>query len=176
MATIPDDVKERVLSYIAHQSVKEPAEIAAIVQQGHDQVLAALEGLTEEQAAFKPGPDDWSVLQVLQHAAEGEQRVARRCAALAAGQATEPISRTGLIGPEPFTSLAQARAAIAAAHAELLDFVASLSPETNTDTKLEHPFFGSINCREWAVFQRVHDGDHANQIGQIKAAPGFPGR
>jgi hypothetical protein len=31
-----------------------------------------------------------------------------------------------------------------------------------------------MNCRQWAVFQRVHDADHAPGIGKIKATPGFP--
>jgi hypothetical protein len=32
----------------------------------------------------------------------------------------------------------------------------------------------SLNCRQWAAFQRVHDVDHMEQIKQVKAAPGYP--
>ncbi len=169
MTTIPDETRERVLSYIAHQAVKEPASIKGVVQKGHDQFLGALDGLSEEQARFKPGPDDWSVLEVLQHAAPAKRSVARLCAALARGETPE-----GGGGGATYASLDEARADLEAAHEEMLVSIEALSPDANMEKRAEHPFFGELNCREWAVFQRIHDGDHAQQVEQIKAATGFP--
>ena len=37
-----------------------------------------------------------------------------------------------------------------------------------------HPFFGDLNCKEWAAFVYVHSRDHADQIEKVKGAPGFP--
>jgi amidohydrolase len=169
MATIPDEMRERVLSYITHQAVKEPASIRDVVQKGHDQLLGLLDGLSEEQARFKPGPDDWSVLEVLQHAAPSKRSVARLCAALAQGETPERED-----GGAEYASLAEARSAFEAAHEEMLASIAALSSDSSVEARRDHPFFGSLNCREWAVFQRVHDGDHAQQIEQIKGASGFP--
>ena len=174
MVTIPDEVKDKVLSYIKHQAAKSAPALRDVVQRGHDQVMGLLAGMSDEQAGFKPSAEEWSVFEVLQHAAEAGRRTARGCVALAAGGELNKIERVGQIRNEPFTSLGQARAALDAAHQELLDFVDSLSPETNVEALLDHPFFGSLNCREWAAFQRVHDGDHAGQIEQITSAAGYP--
>jgi hypothetical protein len=44
-------------------------------------------------------------------------------------------------------------------------------PESpNLELKAAHPFFGMLNCAEWAVFQRVHDEDHAQHAQKIIAA------
>jgi hypothetical protein len=170
VATLPDEVRDRVRSYIVHQAAKEPAAIKDIVQHGHDQLLDRIDGLSEEQARFKPGPDDWSVLEVLQHAAPAKRWLAGICAALARGET--PARSEGDAAPP--ASLAEARSALQSAHQELLGFIDGLSPEADLEARHEHLFFGPLNCREWATFQLVHDRDHAQQIDQIKAAPGFP--
>ena len=174
MVTVPDEVKERVLSYIKHQAAKSAPALRDVVQHGHDQVTGLLAGMSDEQAGFKPSVEEWSVFQVLQHASEAGRRTARGCVMLAAGEELNKIERVGQIRNEPFTSLGQARAALDAGHQELLDFVDSLSSETNVEATLDHPFFGPLNCREWAAFQRIHDGDHAGQIEQITSAVGYP--
>ena len=172
MVSVPDDVKERVLSYIAHQSEKQPEGIAGVVEQGHDQLVDLLEGLSDEQAAFKASAEDWSVLEVLRHVVGSKRGVARRCSVLARGEASASFEPADEVGS--FPSLSEARAALDAGHRELLASVRAPTPDANVDVTFDHPFFGPLNCREWAVFQRVHDGDHAGQIEKIKAADGFP--
>ena len=173
MVSVPDDdVKKRVLSYIAHQSEKEPEAIAGVVEQGHDQLVGLIEGLSEEQATFKPSAEDWSVLEVLRHVVGSKRGVARRCSVLARGEASASFEPADEVGA--FASLSEARAALDAGHQELLSSVRALTPDANVGVTFDHPFFGALNCREWAVFQRVHEGDHAGQIEQIKAADGFP--
>ncbi len=174
MVSLPDDVKDRVLSYIKHQAAKSTPELKKIVQQGHEHVLAQLAGMSDQQAGFKPGPDDWSVFEVLRHAVDAERRNARGCVALAAGQSFDSIDDIAVDAEAPFTTVSAARAALESSHQEMLAFVDTLSPESNIESNLLHPFFGLLNCREWAAFQRVHDGDHAGQIEQIVAAEGYP--
>ena len=91
---------------------------------------------------------------------------------LARGEASasfEPADEVGVSA-----SLSEARAALDAGHRELFSSVQALTLDVNVDVTFDHPFFGPLNCRKWAVFQRVHDGDHAGQIEKIKAADGFP--
>ena len=173
MTTEQDATRERITSYIAHQAAKEPNAIKELVQKGHDQLVSQMEGLSEEQAAFKPGPDDWSVRELLRHALQAKRGVVRTCEALARGEAREGSAEPRRVTGE-LPTLVEARSALDAAHDELLAFVESISPETNTDARFGHPFFGPLNCREWAAFQRLHDGDHAQQIEQITSASGFP--
>ena len=71
-------------------------------------------------------------------------------------------------------TLAEAREAAVTSQEALVAFVNGLSEASNTEETFGHFLFGPLNCRQWAVFQRVHDGDHGNQIEKIKAADGFP--
>jgi hypothetical protein len=182
MTTVPDDVATRLVSYLKHQAKKEPEAIRGLVQGGHDSLLSVLDGITEEQASFKPSDDIWSALEVLEHVVTGKHEVCRLCTGLAHGKAYEGV------GPDEervtiqdgitrvhFESLADARSAAESEHAEQLTFIASISPETDIEARYSHFIFGALNCREWAVFQRVHDLDHGNQIEQVKATPGYPG-
>ena len=182
MTTVPDDAVTKLVSYLKYQSEKEPEAIRGLVQGGHDSLLGILNGVTEEQAKFKPDADTWSVLEVLEHVVTGKREVFRLCTGLADGKAY------GGVGPEEenveiqdgiarvsFDSLEDARSATETEHAAQLTFIASVSPETDVEARYSHFIFGALNCREWAVFQRVHDLDHGNQIEQVKAAPGYPG-
>ncbi len=172
MTTDQDELRDRISSYIAHQAAKEPDAIKNLLQKGQDQLLSLIDGLSEEQASFKPGPDEWSALEVLRHVVGSKRGVARRCSVLARGEASasfEPADEVGAFG-----SLSEARGALDAGHRELLSSVGALAPDANVDVTFDHPFFGPLNSPEWAVFQRVHEGDHAGQIEQIRAASGFP--
>lgn len=179
MVTARDsDVIERVGSYIRHNAEKEPAALHDLVEKGHDQLFAQLGGLSAEQATFKPAPDEWSVLELMDHVVTAKGGVARICARLARGETIEGTGREGDeqdgITRDHFEALADARAAAQAAHDELLAFIDGLSPASNVAARFNHFVFGDLNCREWAAFQRVHDGDHAGQIEKVRAAAGFP--
>ncbi len=98
------------------------------VGQGHQQLLATANDLSLEQAKWKPGEDEWSVLENLQHVAAGNKNTARQCEALVRG---EPVERHAdnedaareywdqLMG-RPDASLADARVDSDAGHAELI--------------------------------------------------------
>ena len=179
MTTIPTEVIDRVTGYIRHNAAKEPPALRALVQQGHDQLCALLDRLSEEQARWKPGPDDWCALELLQHVVTAKRGVARICQRLASGEQVadfggEGEEQDGVMGKHAFASLAEAREALDAAHEETLAFIDGPLASANVETRFSHFIFGDLNCCEWAAFQRVHDGDHSGQIEKIVAAPGFP--
>ena len=181
MTTLPDDVQERVGSYISHQAVKAPQALLEIVQKGHEKLLGLVDGMSEAQAKFKPADDVWSVLEVLDHVVTAKRGVARTCVTLARGETPRGIGEEGQeataqdgITGKHFSSITGARSAAEEAHAEMIDFIIGLSDDVNLDARFKHFVFGPLNCREWAAFQRVHDGDHAQQIEQVVAADGYP--
>ena len=173
MVTVTDEVRERLLSYVNRQVSKGPDSIKSAVEKGQKQLLGVMDGLSEEQAAFKPDADTWSVVEVLRHVVDAKRHNAAWCTALASGETIAGQAQPGRTDVE-LSSLAAARSALEASHGELVAVVASFSPATNLEARYEHPWFGLLNCQEWAVFQRIHDGDHAEQIEQVKAAAGFP--
>jgi hypothetical protein len=179
MTTAQDEMIERVTSYIKHNAQKEPAALRELVQQGHAQLTGLLDGLSDAQARYKPSENEWCVIEVLQHVATAKRGVARICTRLAAGETIAGTGREGdeqdgVMGPKTFDTVAEARAAIAAAHNDLLDFIDGRLAGADLAPRFNHFIFGDLNCREWAAFQRVHDGDHANQIKAVIESPGYP--
>jgi hypothetical protein len=78
------------------------------------------------------------------------------------------------MGKRTYAPLAAAREALEEALKGLLEFIDGAMAQANVETRLGHFLFGELNALEWAVFQRVHDGDHSNQIQQITSATGYP--
>jgi hypothetical protein len=179
--TIPPDQVAAVVAYCKTRGAERADAIAATVQEGHDELMAALAGVSEEQAAWKPAPDAWSILELMQHVVSVKQMMAGLSKTLATGQRPpgaeqfeEPSAQDG-VTIVSFSSLAEAITAAEQAHAGLLESIAALDAgEINTDVTFSHFVFGPFNSREWTVFQRVHDQDHTPHIGKIKATAGFP--
>jgi hypothetical protein len=181
VTTVPDDVRERVTSYIKHQARKQPAELRAIVEEGHGRLMALLDAMSDEQARFKPAPDEWCALEVMAHVVTAKRGVARICERLGRGERPgtfggegEDRSRQDGVTGVSFSTAAEARDAAQREHQALLAFIDTLSPATNLEARYRHFVFGDLNSREWAAFQRVHDGDHEGQIKKIIEAPGYP--
>lgn len=179
--SMPDDRRDWVISFVRENAQTSPAAIEAILHEGHDELLAALEGVSEAQAAFKPGADDWSILELLAHEVTVKTSIGGLAAAMATGslppgigpQFEDAKAQDGLIITR-FETLAEARDAAQAAHDDIVKFVRGIGDTTNTDVTFRHFYFGAFNAREWPVFLRVHDGDHTPHIGKIKAAAGYP--
>jgi hypothetical protein len=179
--SIPDDRRAAAVAFLRSGGVKTPAEIETIVQRGHDELFEALVDLSEAQAAYKPSANDWCVLELMAHVVTTKRVIAGLCGSLGAGQ------RPPGVGPEfeeqaaqdgvtyaRFETLAEARTAAQAAHDDVIAFVRSLDGPVNTDVTFRHFIFGALNSREWAIFERLHDGDHTPQVASIKASAGFP--
>ncbi len=181
MITIPDETRAAVIAFVREGGTKTPVEIEMIIQLGHDELVDALAGLSESQAAYKPDAGGWSVLELMDHVVSVKQIMAMLCRNLADGhwppglgaEFEEQRAQDGVTVAR-FATLADARTACEAGHQQLLDFVRSLDESTNVEARFKHFLFGAFNAREWPVFQRIHDGDHTPQMAQIKASPGFP--
>ena len=179
--SMPAERREWVISFVRENAKTSPAAIEALLHEGHAELFAALEGVSEAQAAYKPAPDDWSILEVIAHEVTVKDSLGRLMTVMATGslppgigpQFEEAKAQDGLIITR-FDTLAEARAAAQAAHDRAVAFVRGIGDHTNTEVTFRHFYFGAFNAREWPVFLRVHDGDHTPHIGKIKATPGYP--
>ncbi len=140
------------------------------------ELLDTLDGVTDEQAAFKPSPDDWSIREVALHILRGSRGTRGLVERLSAGET--PATGGGRVFEPPKE---ETEAPIASLREELLrDGVAwcvateQLPPRPALEPTAPHPMFGELHARAWYLFERVHDLDHANQIKAVKAAPGYP--
>jgi uncharacterized damage-inducible protein DinB len=171
---VGDDIRERVASYLAHQATKETAYLRSLIERERMRLLGAPEGLSEAQASWKPQPDEWSVKEVLRHVCAAERSVVEVVTSLAAGATPQGGRETGRQDPDESATLGELVDRLRGERQRLLAFLDSLPPSADLSVTFPHPFFGPLNFKGWVAFQRVHDGDHINQIESIKATNGFP--
>ncbi|HEY8171798.1 MAG TPA: DinB family protein [Dehalococcoidia bacterium] len=178
--TIPDESRAMVISFVQENARKPTDAIEAVVQEGHDQLMQALAGVSEAQAQHKPSANDWSILELMDHVVTTKQIVGVLCRSLGdghrppgAGAEWEEQSAQDGVTVARFATIAEARAAADTAHSDLLTLIRGLDT-VDVETRFRHFLFGALNSREWAVFQRIHDADHTPQIASIKGVAGFP--
>ena len=86
-----EDRTQAALAYVRHQATKSMADLRVLAERTAADCVRCLEGITEEQARFKPG-NEWSVKEVLGHLIEATaQQVAEGIRDLAAGRAPRPL-------------------------------------------------------------------------------------
>ncbi len=146
-------------------------------------------GLTAAQLEFRPSPDAWSIMEVLDHLvvvapiywrdlqAALEQPAREKSWMTDADVLWYGIDRTNrekaVPGERPAGQLRDLRAALDAYrthHGRLLQYV-----KTTGDDLRRHivPRQG-CDAYQWALLISTHEQRHVLQIREIKAAPGFP--
>jgi hypothetical protein len=168
---MPDDVRDRVTSYIQHQGTKSREALVDLVRTSQERYADAVSGAGDQLSARKPAPGEWSLRELTRHVITTEDFVSDLIAAIARGQA--PPDRRGGLGMmreddgRPFSALLDDLRAV---NAKMLDTIGALPEPPDVSIKPPHPFFGPLNCLEWAAFQRVHDEDHMQHAGKILVA------
>ena len=167
---VSDDVRERVLSYIRHQGGKSREAIIALVSVSQADLLGVVSNVDERTAARQPAPDEWSLRELFRHVVSAENGVASIVEGLARGVRPPGDRKAGSMVEDSSAALLVGRLRLA--NERLLAVIAALPAEPDTAAVSAHPFFGDLNCLEWAAFQRVHDADHAQHARKILAAVG----
>lgn len=170
---VTDDIRARVTSYIQHQGTKSRDALADLVRTSQERFIDVVSGVSDDIAVKKPAPDEWSVRELTRHVVATERFVADLIWHIARAQ--QPPPRPGGLGmtidddARPFAGWV---ADLRDANAKMIETILGLPDAPDTSLTPPHPFFGPLNCREWAAFQRVHDEDHVQHAGKILAAVG----
>ena len=166
--------QQRVRGYLLSQGERYSwYELWRRVAPARLQLLDALDGVTDEQAAFIPDEGEWSIGEVAQHILKGSRGNLALVERLATG---EDASSEGVEPPrEPAElSIAEAREEILLSGVGLSALPLRLPEPPPLDPVAPHVFFGDLHCKAWYLFQRIQDTDHAGQITAAKAADGYP--
>lgn len=169
MPEVTEELRSRIVSYIAHNAAKSREDIRGLIERQHRTLMDALEGLTDERASVRPPGDEWCVKDVLRHVIDGKRMTAQLVERLARGERVEGTLVLGAQSQAPVDSLASLVAAVEDAHRALLDTLDRLPSDIDRTATFEHPFFGPLDALGWAVFQRIHDADHSQQIEAMLA-------
>ena len=172
--TLPEDARQQVVGYLKHQASKSTSDLLALVDRAAGWIEQSLAGMSDSQARFRPSPDEWSVADVLRHVDASMRSTARTIEALATGEGVPPFMDAPPMRADAGRTLAELGQGVAQSFDAVRAAVAAIPDGPASGATAFHPFFGDLNCKEWAAFVYVHSRDHADQIDKVKAAPAFP--
>jgi hypothetical protein len=157
-------------------------QLLASLIEGRGQLLAAVEGLTDEQAAVKPAGGGWSALECAEHIAVAEILLFRRLSTQSVEVAEEwsrqrePVIAARMIdrgrkvnAPEParptgrYATLSEAVGAFLDARERTVRWLESCDFDLRRRT-VEHPLVGPMSAYEFILTMAGHTTRHANQI------------
>lgn len=174
----------------------------ALLRDSHQHLLAAVGGLTDAQWSWRESPEQWSVLDNVEHLAVVERGTMRFVTDGFSHPEAEPAPARSaetldafdqkLIGwmvarderrnaPERvnpkgrFASGAEALDNLTVSRQSVMTFADA--PTYALDAQMApHPAVGKIDGIQWLLFLGGHMERHVRQIEEILRAPGFPAR
>lgn len=165
--------RKRYLDIMHAHGTMSPDDIVASLTETQSELLAVFRSASDEQAARKPAPDEWSLFELARHTDFTERLIAKLIHNLARSgfPSAEDLEGSGLgmMPPDDGRTYAGVLDDLATRNTALLDAIRGLPDEPNLELQAPHPFFGPLNCKGWAGFQRVHDLDHIQHARKILA-------
>jgi DinB superfamily len=164
------------------------SEIVQTLESGRQDFMAAVEGLTEQEAKARPDPERWSVLDCVEHVTTVEERflgwleAAKKLDAPNVDKEKEaglmvriPDRTTRIMAPEAvcpigrFTTLGQALVQFNAGRTRSIRFAEDRCGDLYCLAS-EHPRLGPMNGVEFLIIIAAHARRHAAQIRETRAA------
>jgi len=149
------------------------AERRALIEryiQGHQTVLAALEGISDGELDAKP--DGWSAREIVHHLADSEMTSAIRLRRLLAednpvidGYEEERFARVLRYADRPIEA---ALDAVSAARRTTAEILAQMTP-ADWARAGTHSESGSYSVEDWLRIYAAHAHDHADQIRRARS-------
>ena len=158
-------------------------------------LLEAVEGVTEQQARWKPAPERWSILEYVEHLAISDdalvELVERSLQSPARPETEEqrrareqkiretPIPRGANRAPEMlrpsarFGSLAEAVEKFLAARERTMEYTRTTQGDLRSHFA-PHTVLGPLDGYQWLVGNARHAESHAGHIREIRSLAAFP--
>ncbi len=167
------DEQQRIRSYLQAQAARlSTADLMAKVRGDAAQLRAGAEAVPSHRLSDRPAVGEWSANEVLSHVVTYGARVVDNIQTVIDGgqPVPQPADAIGSVDPAPpRRTAAEWWAALTRDRAALYDRVSRAAGDEHLDVTWPHPSFGDLNWREWLLFLRLHDLDHARQLQAIAA-------
>ncbi len=160
-------------------------------------LLAEVRGLSEAQTAFRPGPRDWSIGEILDHLCLSERSISRTVSRIfqqaagrglvqdaGAGEApvpaidetkyNEPAGAPESALPSPDRPLEWLLAGLEESRERLVEVSARSDGRMVGRMTMEHFQLGDLDFYQWLMVEGAHERKHLDQIRRIKVHPDFP--
>ena len=179
---------------------KKIQEVLDQISKQRQGLLAASSGLSEAQLDYKPAEDQWSITDILHHMALTDESSVR-LAGMMLKQAEEaklpadPTPEASVMGsldefmpklsgskvqapdrvaPRSHLPAAESIARLMASREKVVETWQHLGEYDLSTVTYPHPLLGDLNAYQWLIIAGRHESRHTDQIGRIKADPGFP--
>lgn len=169
--------------------MSEQDQLLASLNAGRGELLVAVEGLTDEEAAVKPADGGWSALECVEHVATAETRMFRRLTTQSLAveeelsREREPVLYARLAtrghkfeAPEPvrptgrYPTLSEAVGAFLDARERTVKWLESCNFDLRRRS-VEHPLLGPASAYELILIMAAHPARHARQIQEGRGRP-----
>ena len=161
---------ERVREYIISQANKlSLPELVEKVRADSTAIREAAASVPAARFQDRPAEGEWSAAEVWTHILQMSEHGAAAIIGIL-DDGAKPAAMADVISGETRAGLVDADAYWAAfekSRAPLYERVLAAEGNEHLDVKLNHPWFGDFSWREWFLFMRVHDLDHARQLQSI---------
>lgn len=172
-------------------------QIFGEIDETRERLCRRVESLSDEEATTRPGPEAWTISQVVEHLAKIEDRLLRmmtmmmtKAEGAAAGRdesapvEMKPFSLDALIersrrekytapeavAPGGTDSLADSLARLRRSREELRALRPRIEAIDLSGVTYPHPAFGPLDFYQWLAFIGLHEERHLRQIEAILAA------
>lgn len=181
----------------AHMTTEDRTKVLHWLEESHQEFLASIDGVSEEQWKWKPAPERWSVGETAEHIVLAEALLFENVKKAMSSPANpaweeETKGKTEFIvqvmaprlgkaqAPEPIVprnglTLTQVKERFEQQRAEIVKFASDNNLALKEHTVV-HPFpiFGTLNAHQWLIYIPLHTERHDKQIAEVKATPGYP--
>jgi hypothetical protein len=172
----------------------ERAELIELLNKSEKEFVQAVEGLTDQQWSFKPGPDRWSVAECAEHIVLAEallfETATTSLTAASDGKWEDTLRKTDVlrralpnrstkvdapaaIKPRQAMTRQQLMARFKEQRARALAYVQETEAPLKAHTAA-NPFFGPLNAHQWLLYIPLHHLRHNLQIAEVKTSPSYP--
>ena len=149
-----------------------PAEIVTKVEAAMADLGKAARAVPAARFAERPEPEEWSANEVLAHVVAADGYFGGGVVAILEARPAPPRGEGRGNENAPLRTADAWLEILGRQRRALFERVSAADPGAHLDVTIEHPFFGPLNWRETLLFTRLHDLDHAGQLGKIAAAFG----
>ena len=169
----------------------ERASLLEKLRASRDALVQGLAGISDLQGRFKPGPDSWSIEEIVEHLAVAEHGMYRLitaysepCGSRFDSTREEQFEKLGtdrrrrVSAPERvrptgrYGSLENALNQFVANRKRTMTYIQTCEEDLRMRTT-KH-VLGQISCRECIALMIGHPLQHLEQIRAVQASPGFP--
>jgi len=175
-------------------SEAERAELISLLQQAERDILREIDGLSDAQWTFKPGPDRWSVGEVVEHIVLADALLFETAIESLDAQPdptweatlsktdtlrkalpnrSRRVDAPAAIKPQKALSRADLVVRFKEQRSKVLAYAKSTDKPLKSFTS-PNPFFGSLNAYQWLLYIPLHEQRHNLQIIEVKASAGYP--